>query len=427
MNREFAVTDVETTGLFPGGSDRIVEIAVLRVDEGGNTLDEYSTLINPQRDLGPTHIHGLSAKHVKHAPILKEVVGDITSRLAGATFVAHNVHFDLRFLHSEMSRAGYKLPNFPFLCTMQLARKADPTIPGRKLGTLCRHFGVDYSDGHAARVDARATADLLAVCLERLRGRGRLSNAKLGIRGSRTSHEKWPPATPSGKCCQRETADSDIWSEPTYIARLLAKLPDVSAGSPAFDEYLGLLDRVLEDRRVTPEEAVELLSLSRNMGLSRQQAASAHGFYMRELMHTAWADGIVTEAEQDDLEEVRALLDIPTADYLKMFEEVEVQRAQGQTSQAARKTDTSQFEGKSVCFTGTFRSCIDGQRVSRSLAQKIARDNGMDVVARCTKTLDFLVCADPDSMSGKAKQARKNGVRIIAEPVFWHMMGVDIE
>jgi len=30
-------------------------------------------------------------------------------------------------------------------------------------------------------------------------------------------------------------------------------------------------------------------------------------------------------------------------------------------------------------------------------------------------------------MSTKAKKARQYGVRILAEPVFWRMMGVDVE
>jgi DNA polymerase III subunit epsilon len=41
--------------------------------------------------------------------------------------------------------------------------------------------------------------------------------------------------------------------------------------------------------------------------------------------------------------------------------------------------------------------------------------------------LDLLVVADPDSMSGKAKKAREYGIRIVAEPVFWSMMGVNVD
>lgn len=51
----------------------------------------------------------------------------------------------------------------------------------------------------------------------------------------------------------------------------------------------------------------------------------------------------------------------------------------------------------------------------------------MVVKKNVTKRLDCLVVADPDSMSGKARKAREYGVRILAEPVFWRAVGVDVE
>ena len=48
-------------------------------------------------------------------------------------------------------------------------------------------------------------------------------------------------------------------------------------------------------------------------------------------------------------------------------------------------------------------------------------------VKSVTKKLDVLVVADPDTMSSKAKKARTYGVRIMAEPVFWRLMGIDVE
>ena len=51
----------------------------------------------------------------------------------------------------------------------------------------------------------------------------------------------------------------------------------------------------------------------------------------------------------------------------------------------------------------------------------------MIVKKTVTKKLDYLVAADPDSMSGKAKKARQYGIRILAEPVFWRMLGVDVQ
>ncbi len=73
----YAIVDLETTGLFPGGGDRIVEIAIIRLNENGHLLDTYSSLINPKRDIGATHVHGITAADVKNAPLFQDIVGDV--------------------------------------------------------------------------------------------------------------------------------------------------------------------------------------------------------------------------------------------------------------------------------------------------------------------------------------------------------------
>ena len=62
-----AVVDVETTGLFPYRYDRVVEIAAIVMRSNGEILREFVSLINPERDIGPTSIHGLTAIDVLSA------------------------------------------------------------------------------------------------------------------------------------------------------------------------------------------------------------------------------------------------------------------------------------------------------------------------------------------------------------------------
>jgi DNA polymerase-3 subunit epsilon len=49
----------------------------------------------------------------------------------------------------------------------------------------------------------------------------------------------------------------------------------------------------------------------------------------------------------------------------------------------------------------------------------MAATAGLRIAPRVTKSVDILVVADPDTLSGKAKKARDYGVRIIAERPFW--------
>lgn len=83
--------------------------------------------------------------------------------------------------------------------------------------------------------------------------------------------------------------------------------------------------------------------------------------------------------------------------------------------------------GRTVCFTGALLCCHEGAPLTRELAERFAAKAGLVVVQRVTKSLDLLVVADPNSMSGKAEKARRYGTRIVAETVFWPMIGVDVE
>ena len=68
-NTPIAVLDTETTGIYPGGHDRIIEIALLRFrPDTGQVEDEYATLINPKRDIGRADIHGIAAVALANKP-----------------------------------------------------------------------------------------------------------------------------------------------------------------------------------------------------------------------------------------------------------------------------------------------------------------------------------------------------------------------
>ena len=104
--KQFVVLDTETTGLFK--NDRIVEIGAI-VIQGNEILEEWSTLINPNRDLGPIHIHGITPTMVSMAPSFAEIANDLARLLNGRTLVCHNAHFDIRMLSQEFNRLGIQV------------------------------------------------------------------------------------------------------------------------------------------------------------------------------------------------------------------------------------------------------------------------------------------------------------------------------
>jgi len=76
----------------------------------------------------------------------------------------------------------------------------------------------------------------------------------------------------------------------------------------------------------------------------------------------------------------------------------------------------------SFCFTGAITSVdSDGKRYTRGVLTNIVNENGGEVISGVKKGLDYLVMADPDSQSTKAKKARKLGIKLIGETEFFEM------
>jgi DNA polymerase-3 subunit epsilon len=425
----FAVVDVETTGFAATRTDRIIEIAILRVSADGSILDEFVSLVNPGRDLGPTGIHGITGRDVLDAPRFCDVVGDVVSRMEEAVVVGHNVRFDSSFVEAECSRAGHMLPEFPVLCTLGLAGELDIPISNRQLVSCCAHFGIRIDGVHSAHSDAVATAQLLAACLKLAAEAGLRTIEDLGC------HQLFPPTWPklpkSGRCLRRGDAQILRASDPNYLSRLVTRLMGIARPSSQdgtskdIVRYLAMLDRVLEDRLVTESEAEELSAVAREWGLSGEQVCVAHRVFLGELARAALADGVVTESERRDLLEVTRLLGFDNPTLEAVLNEARSSAPNDDGCAGARTRND--LEGKSVCFTGTLMCTLDGQAITRDAAQELATKAGLKVAASVTKALDILVVADPNSLSSKAQKARKYGTRIIAEAVFWRSIGVNVD
>jgi len=137
--RGYAVVDTETTGIHPGYHHRIAEIAIIHLDIDGSVADEWCTLVNPQRDLGPQSIHGIRAADVRRAPTFELIAGELVRRFSGRIPVAHNWPFDASHLAAEFARLGMVVPFDAGggICTMSAAGRALPRA-GRSLMDCCR-------------------------------------------------------------------------------------------------------------------------------------------------------------------------------------------------------------------------------------------------------------------------------------------------
>ena len=293
--REFCIIDVETTGLFPGpkGKDKIIEFAAIRTNLEGETLGKYSTLINPCRDIGPTHIHGIRSKDVKNAPTFEEISGNIINFISDSIIVGHNVNFDLRFLRWEFLCLNFELPEFPRLCTMSLSKKVEPNLPSRKLADICNYFNIPVNRAHTAIEDAEATKELMSLCYKLLFNKNpKASLAEIGVRGGKLKKVSAKNLPVNGAPLQRDKSLDKSEEKNSLISKMISKLPTeiVREENPDIDEYLLLIDRVLEDRIITEEEIEQLNIFAEHLGLTRDQAIAANYEYMRHMIRLALAD-----------------------------------------------------------------------------------------------------------------------------------------
>lgn len=159
-DQDYVVVDLETTG-GDTGTNRITEIGAVRV-RGGVVLDEWSTLVNPERRIPSfvAKLTGISDEMVATAPRFCEIAADFRDFVGGAVFAAHRAKFDHGFCRAEFARIGEPF-SVPTLCTVVEARKHFPGLKSYGLAALCQHFDIPLDSHHRALCDARATAEIL--------------------------------------------------------------------------------------------------------------------------------------------------------------------------------------------------------------------------------------------------------------------------
>ena len=369
------VIDCETTGL--GRHDRIVEIAVVTLDpQTWEPTDEYDTLINPERDVGPVGVHGITATMVEAAPMFDEVAAALRRRLHGSILVAHNLPFDARMLRQEFDRLGVAFSAGAGLCTFRAT--------GEKLIAACQRFGIRLNNQHRALADARATATLAREVLD----------VDTDYRSAVLGFVSQPPGV---RTLRRETMDT----ETSELARVVS-LSRYPSSDEEMLQYLDALDWVLDDNHIDDQERAAVAELASTLGISSEQRHQAHRAYLQSIIAAAERDGIITENEQKLITMISDTLGIV---------DVAIPQVTDLPPVSSLRT------GMRVCFTGS--AIVEGTPIPRDYLEKTAAQAGMQPVGSVTrKNCDLLVAADSSSRSGKTRKARDYGIPVMTVEEF---------
>jgi|HubBroStandDraft_1064217.scaffolds.fasta_scaffold188354_1 DNA polymerase III epsilon subunit family exonuclease len=170
-----ACLDVETTGASADLGDRIVEIGIVRY-ENGKVVGQYEQLLDPRRRIAPgaSAITGITDEMCQGQPTFGEAWPIFAPLLRDAALLGHNIPFDLSFLMRELSRKGHSLPQLcplPVLDTVRIARRRFGR-GGNGLGRLALRLGYEPPIAHRALADAQTTGIIFERLLEPVGGWG---------------------------------------------------------------------------------------------------------------------------------------------------------------------------------------------------------------------------------------------------------------
>ena len=167
LTSPIAFIDLETTGVNPG-SDRIVEIAIIKVGVDGSKQVKRK-LINPEMPIpqGAIAVHGISNEMVKDAPTFKQAANEIKQFMEHCDVGGYNSNkFDIPLLVEEFLRAGidFKFESRKLVDVQKIFFMMEPRTLSAAYKFYCNK---ELAGAHSAEADATATWEVLESQLER--------------------------------------------------------------------------------------------------------------------------------------------------------------------------------------------------------------------------------------------------------------------
>ncbi|OHA58617.1 MAG: hypothetical protein A2571_02510 [Candidatus Vogelbacteria bacterium RIFOXYD1_FULL_44_32] len=176
-----AFIDVETTG-FDCAKHEIIELGVVvarQIAQNGagpklEIIHELEYKIKPKHietaEPNALRVNGYNEGDWLFALDLEAVMKDFATKVADATFVAHNMLFDWRFIDAAFAKSGVRNSmHYGKLDTLSMAFTKlyhDEKVQSFKLESLAEYFGVKNEKAHTALSDAKTTFEIYKKMLE---------------------------------------------------------------------------------------------------------------------------------------------------------------------------------------------------------------------------------------------------------------------
>ncbi|MFN5032316.1 MAG: exonuclease domain-containing protein [Flavobacteriia bacterium] len=167
LDKPLAVFDLETTGINIT-KDRIVEIAIIRIDENGEET-RFCKRVNPEMPIPIeiSAIHGIYDADIASSPTFKDIADEVVSFIGDADLAGYNSNkFDIPVLAEELMRAGsdFDMSDRRFVDVQNIFHKMEQRTLAAAYQFYCQK---SIENAHNALYDAEATFEVLKAQLEK--------------------------------------------------------------------------------------------------------------------------------------------------------------------------------------------------------------------------------------------------------------------
>ncbi|MFC1890455.1 3'-5' exonuclease [Thermodesulfobacteriota bacterium] len=140
-------------------------VSLVRVENLEIVQRETRLIRPPSPNFHFTYIHGLTWADVAQEPTFGEIWPELEPLLDGTDFLAaHNAPFDRGVLDACCDHSGCDMPDLPFICTVNLARRMWRIYP-TKLPMVCERLGIPLVH-HDPASDAEACARITIAAMK---------------------------------------------------------------------------------------------------------------------------------------------------------------------------------------------------------------------------------------------------------------------
>jgi len=256
----YTVIDVETPNRK---NDSICSIGLVKI-ENDRVVSREHYLVNPEDSFDDLNIkiHHITPGMVLGQPNFRKIWEKINHHFTNGIVVAHNAIFDLNVISKTLNRYEVNVPDFFYLCTMNLSKSIYCDYGKYSLDSLCMNLGINIENHHDALCDAEACSELLY----KMKTKVKITESNVETFHQDNEYQERIPQQTITKSLNTfygliHGIDADLQINPIEVNTIRKWIGENTKFSKVhpFKTILAKTSKILEDNIITTEEKCVLL------------------------------------------------------------------------------------------------------------------------------------------------------------------------